>query len=147
KEEGYITSFLRMNPLSNPYIWQQNKFVEQKYHGFTISVPLDQELERIRKNYSSNHRQDIRKLREQGFKFFLDDMSYYDQFLMIYEESMDRLDASDYYYFSKEYYDSIFKVLHDKDHLAIVTGVTADEVVASGLFTDFCDVIKTYLCA
>jgi len=147
KEEGYITSFLRMNPLSNPYIWQQNKFVEQKYHGFTISVPLDQELERIRKNYSSNHRQDIRKLREQGFKFFLDDMSYYDQFLMIYEESMDRLDASDYYYFSKEYFDSIFEVLHDKVHLAIVTEETGDEVVAGGLFTDFSDIIQSHLSA
>lgn len=146
-EENYITSFLRLNPLSNPFIWQQNKFVEQKYHGFTISVPLDDEPEQIRKNYSSNHRQDIRKLKKQGFKFLLDDMSYYEDFLKIYEESMDRLDASDYYYFSKDYFDKIFDVLNDNVHLAIVTDESGREVAAGGLFTDYNSVIQSHLSA
>ncbi len=146
-EENFITSFFRMNPLSNPFIWQQSKLVEQKYHGFTISVPLDKEMDLIRKDYSSNHRQDIRKLREQGFMFFLDDMRYYEDFLFIYEQSMDRLDASNYYYFSKEYFDRIFEVLDENVHLAIVTDKSGKDVVAGGLFTDFNGIIQSHLSA
>lgn len=146
-EENYITSFIRMNPLSNPFIWRQNKLVEQKYHGFTISVPLDKKAEQIRGDYSSNHRQDIRKLKQQEFKFVLDDMSYYKDFQAIYEESMDRLDASDFYYFSKSYFDQIFEVLGDHVHLAIVTDKTGEDVAAGGLFTDFNGIIQSHLSA
>ncbi len=145
--ENYITSFLRMNPLSNPFIWRQNELIEQKYHGFTISVPLDAEPVALRGNYISNHRQDIRKLKEQGFQFFIDDMRYYNDFLAIYEESMDRLDASDYYYFSEGYFDKIFDILQDKVHLAIVTDKTGEEVAAGGLFMDFNGIVQSHLSA
>lgn len=145
--ENYITSFLRMNPLSNPYIWRQDDLIQQKYHGFTISVPLDLSIDEIRSNYSSNHRQDIRQLKEKGFKFSLDDQQYYQDFLSIYEESMDRLDASDYYYFSKNYFDQIFDILGDNVHLVVITDPDEKEVAAGGLFTDFNDVIQSHLSA
>lgn len=146
-QENYVTSFLRMNPLTNPFIWRQDDHVEQKYHGFTISVPLNLSLDKIRGNYSSNHRNDIRKLKKQNFQFFLDDLSFYEDFLKIYKESMDRLDASNYYYFSKDYFDHIFEILGENIHLVTITESTGEEVVAGGLFTDFNGIIQSHLSA
>lgn len=146
-QANYITSFLRMNPLSNPFIWRQDELIEQKYHGFTITVPLKSDIDEIRRDYSSNHRRDIRKLKGQNFKFALDCQRYYKDFLKIYRESMNRLDASDYYCFSDGYFDQIFEVLGDNVHLAIVTDESEQDVAAGGIFTDFNGVIQSHLSA
>jgi hypothetical protein len=145
--ENYITSFLRMNPLSNPFIWRQDKNIEQKYHGFTISVPLNQKPEHLRKNYISNHRQDIRKLKSQGFRFLLDDMSYYEDFISIYKESMSRVGASDYYRFSESYFDRFFDISDENIHLAVVVNESGEDVAAAGIFTSFNGIIQSHLSA
>ncbi len=146
-KENFITSFLRMNPLSNPFIWRQDDLIEQKYHGFTITVPLDISVDEIRGNYSSNHRQDIRNLKENKFQIVIDDHNYYKDFITIYRESMDRLNASDYYYFSQNYFDKIFEILGENVHLVIITDKTGEDVAAGGLFTDFNGIVQSHLSA
>lgn len=145
-ENNYITSFLRMNPISNPFTWQQTELIQQVYHGYTITIPLDRDIDSIRKNYSANHRKNIKKLRRKGFKFWLDEADHYDDFVTIYEQTMNRLNASEYYYFSKWYFDRLFEMVGNRIHLATVTAPGGD-VAAGGIITDFNGVMQSHLTA
>lgn len=145
-KRNFITSFLRINPITNPFTWQQDDLIEQVYHGYTITVPLDKRYEAIRKGYSSNHRQNIRKLQRKGFEFTIEDRACYREFISIYEETMNRLNASDYYHFSEKYFEILFNILGDHIHLALVYN-KCGKSVAGGLITDFNGVMQSHLTA
>lgn len=141
-----VTSFLRLNPILNPFVWQKDDLIEQADHGHTITVPLDEDLEEIENNFYSSYRRAIKKLLDEGFTFILNDRSRLDDFLAIYKDTMDRLEASDYYYFPETYFEQLFDMMGDKAYLSCVTDKN-NEMAAAGIFTDFNGVIQSHLAA
>lgn len=145
-EHNYITTFIRMNPIINPFSWQQDDLIRQRYHGFTITVPLFESFQIIRKGYSQNHRKNIRQLNNDGFTFSINSHCSCKEFISIYIQTMDRLNASDYYYFSEDYFHSLFEILDDKLLLALVHSPDG-KAVSGGLLTDFNGIIQSHLTA
>lgn len=143
---NYITSFLRMNPISNPFTWQQNDLIEQVYHGYTITVPLNNRFETIRKGYSSNHKKNIKQLQREGFIFSMDTKECCKAFIPIYEETMNRLNASKYYFFPEKYFEILFKILGSNIHLAMVYDKCGNPA-AGGIITDFNGILQSHLTA
>lgn len=110
--------------------------------GETVVIDLSLCEDEQRSLYRKNYRNIIRKLQKDGFRAdWSNSLESINQFKFIYTETMKALEASEFYYFSDEYYQSLF---NSNDFEARIYSVWKDEVkVCSGIFI-FCDDIVQY---
>lgn len=106
KDSNIVSEFVRFHPIYN-----NQKYMEDVYEvvnmGNTVYMDL-QSSDLIWKNITSKNRNMIRKAIKSGVEIYygLSD-SILDEFVKIYNETMDRDNAIDYYYFDKMFYNSI----------------------------------------
>lgn len=111
KENYIVSEFVRFHPLIE----------NQKYSlGNYNIIPLGQVIamdctdeETLWMNMSSRNRNKIKKAINIGVSVSYGGIEKLEEFIQIYEETMDRDNAEDYYYFKKEYYDCLFNDLKD----------------------------------
>lgn len=108
-DNNIISEFVRFHPLYNN---EQN--LEGIYQieqlGNTITIDLEQP-DKIWENLVGKNRNVIRKARKNGVEIYWGrDSSLFEKFIPLYNQTMDSDDATEYYYFDNEFYDSI---LHD----------------------------------
>lgn len=81
--------------------------------GKTIDIDLTNSGN-IFENFTSKNRNMVRKAQKNGVKIYYGKgMELFDKFIPIYNSTMDRDNASGYYYFSREFYESIDTYLKD----------------------------------
>jgi len=131
---GYVTSFLRLNPLINQWQLPQTESWRQWFHGGTISVDFSNELEAIRSNYSENHKRNLRRLLTNGFYTVINTWDDMASFILSYNQTMQRRHAHPYYFFPMDYFLSLHKLLGERLILIVVKSA-AGEFAAGGLFT------------
>ena len=147
--EGYVSSFIRLNPISNSWNFNETTnrhdlLFEQVFHGQTVSVDLKPSLQAIRKNFSENHRRNLKKLKIQGYRLEFNNWAYLDEFIEVYRQTMTRKSAYPYYFFPSEYFDQLKKILGE--HLVFVTiKDSEDQLVSGGLFTHFGKIMQYHL--
>jgi len=106
-----ISEFVRFHPLIE----------NQKYSQYDYDViPLGQvismdcrDADILWSNMSSRNRNKIKKAINVGITVDVGTLDKLDTFVKIYEDTMTRDNAEDYYFFKKEYYDYLFKGLKD----------------------------------
>lgn len=108
KNNQIITSFIRLHPANN-YIFSENDRLFQLLHGKIVFFSLNKKYDDLYGNYSSNHKRGIKKLQKQGFRIKIGNAEDIDSFMKIYNQTMDRLEAKEYYYFNKEYYQELME--------------------------------------
>lgn len=107
-----ITETVGLHPLlkNDEYI---NDIMVVDFIRKTTAVNLTLPLEEIRKNYSSNNKRNIRKAKKEGVKVFvsnnLDDIQ---TFIDLYYETMDRTNASSFYYFPQSFFQKQMNETH-----------------------------------
>lgn len=103
KEHGVITQFFRYHPLQ-----QNQKVMEQIsdviYEKKTVYVDTESK-EIIFQNMTPNNRNMIRKAIKNGIQIVTDQGERMDDFIAIYEQTMQMHQAADYYYFEKQYFE------------------------------------------
>lgn len=105
-ENNIVCEFDRFHPILN-----NNKKVasiySQTHLGDTVALQLNSK-EEIWQNITSKNRNMIRKAKSAGLEVFWgrDDMLV-EEFCKIYNATMDNANASKYYYFEKEFYESV----------------------------------------
>lgn len=134
-DHGVISAFLRLHPLlTSPECLQgvaeDATLVE---HGACVHLQLDQEEQHLWSETRPRFRSNINALRRDGWRFVADDWSLLPAFLEIYEATMRRAGARDFYYFPSSYYSAL------RDGLgadAVVHGVLdpAGQPASAGLF-------------
>ncbi|PPL14804.1 hypothetical protein UN63_14615 [Oceanisphaera arctica] len=94
--------------------------------------------------YRSNHKRDINKLNKLGVVCCFDnDESKLDEFIDNYDSTMNSLNASDFYFFSKDYY---LKLIYSTDfETRLYSCLYNGEVICSGFFVFFEDVVQYHL--
>lgn len=144
KHSRMVTAFVRFNPLiSFPYE-QVKEMGEVICHGQTVVIDLAQTNEEIWRQTRKNHKSGINKLLREGFEALIDDWSLFDEFKRIYRETMRRVGAGDYYFFSDDYFDGLRKALGKKIRLVSVLAPTG-EVAGAGLFSSYQEVMQFHL--
>lgn len=110
--DGYVSAFFRFNPLSdNAAI--HHKPIEVIYLGKTIAIDLATP-EIIWQNITSKNRNMIRKAQKAGVEIkHGKGMMLLDTFKKIYDETMRHDNADEYYFFGKEFYESIDRCLNN----------------------------------
>ncbi len=138
KDQGILTLLSHLQPFNNEYL---EKYVSPGRldvallrHGPIVNVPLGNSIENIRSMFSTNHRRNIRKLIKLGYYVKFNEWGKWQDFKNLYESTMSRLSATDYYYFSDEYWDYLHLVFQKKGMLCLVYD-NDDKISSGGLFT------------
>jgi hypothetical protein len=144
--QNIVSVFLRLHPLlplPPPPLEKQGQLLG---HGQTIFLDGSTPGAQAFAEYSKGLRYDIRRLQSAGFTVVLDDWNYYQQFIEIYHATMQRLNADEMYYFSKDYFARLRAALGERLHLAIALSPNG-EVAAGTLITTSCGIVQYHLAA
>lgn len=126
-----ISVFLRLHPLLNKVVGAGGAVFE---NGTTLAIKLNNSYPEIYSKYSSGHKYDLKKSKKNENICIVDDIGflYFDDFIEIYLETMRYLDASDFYFFDKEYFYTMKKLLAEKLKLVVVK--LNDQIIGASLF-------------
>lgn len=142
-ETKTISVFSRLNPLIDQTGLVGN-LGEIKGIGKTVSINLTLP-ERIQwSQYRTNHKRDIRKLHKLGAVVLQDrEKHFLSQFIVLYNETMERAGAANHYFFSSSYFEDILSMKEGVFHLFVCK--LGDEIIAGGLFSQCAGIIQYHL--
>ena len=126
-ENNIVAEFIRFHPLlKNESIFKKN--INVLHNRTTVYLKLEESEEELWKTQIiSKNRNVIRKAEKNGLTVqFEEDLK---SFIKIYEETMNKVNASDYYFFSEEYY----KSLQELDNVYISIKLE-DKIIATAIF-------------
>ncbi|MFT4412584.1 lipid II:glycine glycyltransferase FemX [Fredinandcohnia humi] len=105
KENNIITETIRFHPILENHNYCK-KHMDVTYIRQTTAVDLKLPLEVIRKGYTKTNYRNIKKAKDKGISCYVAEANCENiqTFFEIYIETMDRNKASNYYYFSKDYF-------------------------------------------
>jgi hypothetical protein len=140
RETGIVSAFLRLHPLlpaPNPSCLQDFPDHCLVEHGPTVWLRRGLDAERRWEDTRPDHRSDIRRLQRKGYdvtRHTADEPDAFSTFRRMYEETMDRVGADPFYYFSDAYFRHWKADLSGHCEIAIVSDAAGDPA-AAGLFT------------
>ncbi len=130
-ENGIISEFVRFHP-----ILRNSEGCKDFYNvvklGKTITMNLCTK-DQIWSDLTSKNRNVIRKAIKSGVEIFWGrDQKLFDEFIPLYNATMDKEDATEYYYFDQPFYNSI---LHDLKYNSLIFYALLDQrVIAMSMF-------------
>jgi len=144
EENNIIALFSRLNPLI-PASWLLDGFDGGAIRlSETIAIDLDIPEVEYRKTTSQNHRRNIKKGIKNGISVHKDsEFKHLPEFILMYNETMQRNNAVDYYFFPKNYYESLIKYLDGHVHLFVAT--IEETIVCSALILSCNDILQYHL--
>lgn len=130
KENNIVSEFVRFNPMLD-----NQEFCKEYYTthclGNTISIDLESE-EVVWSNFSSKNRNMIRKAIKEGVEVrHTNEKWIINNFMELYNQTMDRDNATDYYYFKKDYYETFNDNLPSEHE--IFYAVKDEEIIAAAI--------------
>lgn len=123
QEENIVSEFIRFNPMLKNHFYLDD-WMDVSYNRETIYIDLRQSRQELFSQYHHNHRRNIRKARKYDLSF----KAYTKQeavecagaFYEIYKETMDRVGAEAYFYFSENYIRQLLEGLDGKSMIGAV---------------------------
>lgn len=141
-----VCGFFRLHPLLPVPLEDFHQQGMLVHHGQTVIVDLQMSDEEIWRNTRENHRDNIVRLKQEGFTAVMDDWARWPDFISNYHDTMSRLKASSYYYFSDFYFEKFRTALGDRIHLCSILSPDGD-VAASGVITTSDGIVQFHLAA
>ena len=97
-------------------------------------------------HYRKSHRYEVRRSRREGVRVYRDvGWGEYDAFLGLYSDTMRRLNAEPRYFFGKEYFDDLRKLLGTRLHLFVAE--VGGRVCAASRFVHTNNIIQYHFSA
>lgn len=139
--ENIISEFIRFHPL----IENQNfatHFVDCQLIRHTLSMNLDSNLDKMDfiTSKAKNHVRQAIKNNIVVDEFSIEDI---DEFIKIYTSTMDRKNATNFYYFEKDYFIELFKCLDG--HIRLFGAKLGDKIIAMNIILNFGENIHYHL--
>ncbi|PLS01098.1 lipid II:glycine glycyltransferase FemX [Neobacillus cucumis] len=123
QKEHIICEFIRFHPLLENYKLM-NPYMDVAYDRETVFIDLTKDEKEIFSQYHNNHKRNVNKAykNELKFKTFQSEeaIKMVDDFYKLYKETMDKLQASAYSYFSIEY---LISLLSDLANMSVIGSV------------------------
>lgn len=131
KKQNYIAGFVRFHPLlDNCKHFNVGRVIEDR-KTVAIDLSLDENDIWMQEIHTKN-RNVIKKGEKSGLQFVVDnEFKYLDDFIRLYDATMDKLDAADFYYFKPSYYKDFIKSLPNS-FLGVV--LYEERVVSAAIF-------------
>jgi hypothetical protein len=145
-DHAVCATFIRLNPLmpARRGLFAGNgAFVD---HGSTVWIDLARNDEEYLSGMNSSTRNLIRRTERDGYTARMDDSSTaLDNFHALYTRTMERVGATDEYFFTREYVDELVSVSGDRFYLCVVD--YEDDLVAAAMFFDSPIAVQYHLSA
>lgn len=138
-EHNIVSQFFRFHPLLQNYI-EFSDLCDLICLKNTVSIDVSNR-DNIDKNMTSECRNRIRKAEKNGIQIFGDRGENLEDFLEIYDMTMDFHQADEYYYFKKEYFDYLIKNMNDN---IIFFHAKKDEMIISSAMFIYNDTYVHY---
>lgn len=140
KETNIVSEFVRFHPM-----FDNGSDVKEVYRvkelGSTVYIDLTCP-ERIWENCTSKNRNVVRRAKKLGVEIYWGrSISLFREFEQLYNRTMDSHEADPYYYFSKDFYDSI---LYDLRNNAMIFYATYEGKIISMAIIMFCNTQMHY---
>lgn len=140
-EKKVCSAFIRLHPLLNQSLSQQFPNICQS-NGETVSIDLTLSEPEIWQQTRPEHRTHINRCKRAGFKALMVPFEkYIDEFMPIYKETMERVNAQQLYYFNYKYFAELAD-LKEKIHLCILD---LGGIACGGIFTECCGIVQYHL--
>jgi hypothetical protein len=138
------SAFLRLHPILNsdfPNLLQNADFYLE---GTTVSIDLTLPEYEQWSQIQSSRRNRINRCKRQEFcvKILPFAQEHILIFMDIYQDTMDRLNARESYYFKKSYYESLIAL---EPHVFICIITHHDQPICAGIFTECCGIVQYHL--
>lgn len=142
--KGVCSAFLRLHPILNHNInelFNPNPFT---FNGETISIDLTLPESEIWSHTRKDHRNKINKCKRAGMTArMVPFKDYIQEFIEVYQETMDRVGASGFYYFNYDYFVGLLEILGEQLHLCIVE--LDNQIISAGIYTECCGIVQAVL--
>lgn len=143
QNKGVCSAFLRLHPILGADFAKVFKSDPLLENGKTVSIDLTLDKGKIWAKTRRGHQSTINKCMRLGFTArTVPYAEYIDEFIAIYEETMNRVKAKDSYYFERDYFEGLLD-LGDKIHLGIVE--LEGEIASACLFFESCGIVQAHL--
>lgn len=125
-----VSNFVRYHPVLKNSIIAKDLFNVMDV-GKTVTIDLESE-ETMWANFTSQNRNKIRKAEKNGVEIFHSrEALLFDEFKKIYNATMQRDNATSYYYFDDKFYQSIINDLHE--NYEMFYAVYQDKIIAMAI--------------
>ena len=143
KSRGVCSAFLRLHPILSDKFSELFPPHTLTDNGETVSVDLSLDEAQIWTHTRKGHKSTINKCKRLGLVGNTVNLAdYMDEFLAIYYETMDRVEAKDVYYFERDYFNDLLE-LGDAVHL--VTVESDNQIVCASVFFERCGIVQAHL--
>ncbi|MBD2184930.1 GNAT family N-acetyltransferase [Planktothrix sp. FACHB-1355] len=143
RAKGFCSAFFRLNPILNGGLEEILSPDICQVSGETVAVNLTLSEAEIWQQTRPEHRTKINRLKRSGMTPKMVSFSEgIKEFISIYYETMDRVEATRTYYFDDRYFDN-FSKLGEKVHLCMME--LEGKVTCSGIFTECCGIVQYHL--
>lgn len=131
KKNNIIAEFIRFHPLIKNYnIFSNN--IEVLYNRKTVYIDLNRKIDEIWENsISSKNRNMIRKAEKN--ELYVEKSADIESFKEIYNLTMNKVGADDYYYFKDDYY----RVVNKLNNFILLNVIKEKKVIASAIFMGY----------
>lgn len=143
RERGVVSAFVRLHPILNRehHAFHVGAVIA---HGETICIDLTQPAAQQWRETRHGHRYEITRARRAGHRAYIDhEWRHFDVFVRLYHDTMRRVGAASYYFFTPEYFRQLREALGEHLQLAVVD--IGGEIAAAGLFTESCGIVQYHL--
>lgn len=107
KDNNIVSEFVRFHPVMENASESYNDYYEKTFLGNTVAVELDSE-EAIWERFSSSNRRHIKVSNKEGVEIRIEtSKEAFDIFQEIYKTTMNQDDATSYYYFKEDFFESV----------------------------------------
>ena len=141
-ENNIVSEFIRFHPIVKNYE-DFEKIYNPNYLRKTLITKLNEE-DVIQKQFGKSCRKNIRQAINKGITYKVTEApDNIGTFKDIYYSTMDRNNATDYYYFDDEYFANILKYF--KNNVILVEAIFEGKTIAAGLYFVYKNIIHIHL--
>lgn len=132
KDNKIIAEFIRFHPILRNDL-DFNNVVNTFFARKTVATVVKDSDDPFQEEFSRSARKSIRRVLRRDFDYeIIRRPENLKNFIKIYEDTMNRNDANDFYYFSTEYFENLLKYF--KDQVLTINVIVEDACIASGLY-------------
>lgn len=143
KKENIIAEFIRFHPIiKNSDDFKNIYYIEK--NRITLGTNLSRFDDPVSNEFSKSCRKKIRRALKAGIKFEVDEkLASLDDFIKVYYSTMDRNNASEFYYFDKQYFKKCIEYF--PNNIIIVKAILDEVTIAAGFYFIVNDIIHIHL--
>lgn len=144
QSRNIVSVFSRLHP----YL-QQEKVIENLGEtlslGDVVNIDVSLPIEQSRMAYGKSNKNQVNKLRKQCAVIKAETKEDILEFVDIYYENMKRLDADEYYFFSKEYFLNFMEISDFDTDILLVKHLDSNTYIAGSMFVKTKNIVQYHL--